>query len=185
MTGRRHVVLLSACLLPLWWCGCSEDPSSQIPGPTSVRGDVAGVGFDVPAGWIARPEEEPDSVTLVTDDTHGSLGPLVLVKVVIDPIDRTVQKTIDDLADAASSIREFKLMRKELVDHERGFEYGRVEYTQSDSGMPMVEAFVVVRLPDRRRLIVSGVALKKRGWPKCEPVFAGVVKSLELPSGAR
>ena len=180
MLCRRTIGVVLALLQLLVWSGCTEEPPSSLA-PTSIRGDVAGVGFDVPAGWSARADESPDAVTLVCQDTHGSLGPLVRIEIVTDPKGRTVQQTIDDLAHSASSIDRYELIRNELVKHERGFEYGHLQYTQSESGIPKVEAFVVIHLAANKRLIVSAVALKKRAWPKHEPVFAKVVASLELP----
>jgi len=180
MLCRRTIGVMLALLQLVMWFGCTEEPPSSLAS-TSIRGDVAGVGFDVPAGWTARPDEAQDAVTLVTGDTYGQLGPLVRIEIVTDPKDRTVQQTIDDLAHSASSIDKYKLIRKKLVKHERGFEYAHLEYTQSESGIPEVEAFVVIRLANNKRLIVSAVALKKRAWPKHEPVFAEVVASLELP----
>ena len=185
MSCRKCVALVSACLLlPLWWCGCSEDPSSQPPTTTSIRGDVAGVGFDVPAGWLARQDEAQDAVTLVTDNTRGSLGPLMHIRVMTDPSNRTVQQTIDDLVDSVESVRGFELRRNELTRHKRGFEYGLLEYKQTESGAAIVESFVVIRLDDGKRLTASAKALR-RAWAKHESVFAGVIESLELPSAIR
>lgn len=176
MLSNRSAVLAFALLLPLW-CGCSEDPQQQSPAPPTIRGEVAGVSFDVPAGWSVQTDEQDDAVTLVSNATGGSF---VHLRVMTDPKNRTVQQTIDDLADSAAPIRRFKLIRNELMSHERGFEYGLLEYDQSESGMSMVEIFAVISLDGNRRLIVSAKAFK-RAWVKHRTVFADVLASVELP----
>ena len=177
MLSNRPAVLAFALLMPLW-CGCSEDAQEQWPVPPTIRGDVAGVSFDVPAGWSASPDEQDDAVTLASNATHGAF---VHLRVMTDPKNRTVQQTIDELADEAASIRRFKLIQNELVSHEQGFEYGLLEYDHSESGMGMVEIFAVVKLDGNRRLIVSAKAFK-RGWVKHKAVFADVLASIELPA---
>ena len=177
MPANRSAVLAFALVLPLW-CGCSEDPQQPSPAPPAIRGDVAGVGFDVPVGWSANADEQDDAVTLSNNAKRGSL---VHLRVMTDPENRTVQETVDELADSAASIRRFKLIQNELVTHKRGFEYGLLEYDQSESGMGMVESFAVISLDGNRRLIVSAKAFK-RAWVKHKAVFADVVASIELPA---
>ena len=177
MRSNRPAVLAFALLLPLW-CGCSDDPQQPSLTPPTIRGDVAGVSFDVPAGWSADADEQDDAVTLASTATPGSF---VHLRVMTDPKSRTVQQTIDELADSAASIRKFKLIQNELVNHERGFEYGLLEYDQSESGMGMVESFAVISLDGNRRLIVSAKAFK-RTWVKHKAVFADVLASIELPA---
>ena len=179
--SMRIVVLVLAVGHVLLSYGCSENEPSA---PGLMRGEVAGVSFDCPAGWSIRAETDNDAVTLVTDKTVGTLGPSVLIQVVTDPKDRTVQETIDDLARAGADERKFKLARKALLTHERGFEYGLIEYSSTQPGPAVTQRFVVVSLGDRKRLIVAALALRG-AWGRYEPVFSEVVASLALPPAGR
>jgi len=137
---------------------------------------VAGISFDVPAGWSGEADEQDDAITLASSTTGGSF---LHLRVMTDPKNRTVQQTIDDLADSVASTRKFKLIRNELVSHKRGFDYGLLEYDHSEPGIALVESFAVIRLNGNRRLIVSAKAFK-RSWVRDKTVFADVLASIEL-----
>ena len=161
--------------------GCSDDQSAPpSAAPTVMRGEVGGVGFDCPAGWSIVANEEDDAVTLVSGQTIGKFGPTILLQVGPDPLDRTVAAVAGDLADSNAEAPSFKQKRKEMLMHDRGFEYGLFEYSSARSGVAVTESFVVVALGEGKMLVVCARSLRT-AWDECEPVFRQLVASLESP----
>ena len=177
--SSRMIALLLAVGCSLLSGGCADDALA----PHLLRGEVAGVSFDCPANWSIRADHDNDSVTLVTDETVGPLGPSVLIEVVNDPLARSVAATIDDLARDAAQAPKFELTRKALLTHAQGFEYGLIEYSHTQSGAAVTERFVVVSLGGGKRLIVAALALRSV-WDRYEPAFSELVASLELPTAS-
>lgn len=167
---------LGCCLLTT---ACSDKE------PTSLlRGEVAGVSFDCPEGWSLSADDESGSVTLLRDNAVAIFGPTMFIEVTRDERQRSVQTTLDHLAESAADERKFKLLRNELITHARGFKYGLLEYSYIDGSVGVTERFVIVSLPADRLLIVAMKGLRGR-WSDYERNFDAVIESLELPPATR
>jgi hypothetical protein len=185
---------------PLFLClfalvaGCDKKDKSaggSSSGQTSGASDGAishtykGVTFAYPKDWMI--EESPDPVGLYVrppaKDEPWQTN--VFLEVRPDPADKPLAVALEDAAtNVSNSKADFKLKSRGVLTHPAGFQYGRLEYTNTSSGVPLTQWELIVPMDKGNRLYLQASSATET-WPKYEPDFQRVIDSIRLPKAGQ
>lgn len=189
MRKIRLLVLAAPALSLALIAGCKKETASSGGGPsptpaqastassTMVRETYKGVSFDRPKDWKAEPSADADGLVVRAPDAD------LIVRVRPDPEGQDVAVALDEAAtDLSNRKADFKLKGKRVEDHPNGFKYGRIDYTNTNEGVPFTQWEVIVPVDKNTRAFVQAVAATD-AWDKVEPVFDQVLGSIKVEKG--
>jgi len=184
---------LLLCLVALV-AGCDKkDKSGTIasPGQTAGAADgtmsrtYKGATFAYPKDWVVEESTDPVGLYLRPPAKDEPWQTNVFLEVRPDPGDRPLTVALDDAAtNVSSSKADFKFKSKTVLPHPAGFEYGRLEYTNTSSGVPLTQWELIVPMDKGNRLYLQASSATET-WPKYEPEFQKVIDSIRLPKAGQ
>jgi len=190
---RITSLTLPLCLIALV-AGCDRKdkpgtgaPSGQTAGTAAGTNSrtYKGVTFAYPNDWVVEESPAPVGLSPRPPAKDEPWQTNVFLEVRPDPADRPLAVALDDAAtNVSASKSDFKLKSKSTLPHPAGFEYGRLEYTNTSSGVPLTQWELIVPMDKGNRLYLQASSATET-WPKYEPEFHKVIDSIRLPKAGQ
>ena len=189
---RILTLVLLLCLTGVF-TGCDKKGAGEKSGAGAPAGqptgasdstnsrNYMGVTFAYPKDWVVEESTDPVGLYVRPPAKDEPWQTNVFLEVRSDPADRALAIALDDAATGVSiSKSDFKLKSKSVLTHPAGFEYGRLEYTNTSSGVPLTQWELIVPMDKGNRLYLQASSATET-WPKYEPEFQKVIDSIRLP----
>jgi hypothetical protein len=161
----------------------SGAPSAQAAGASdaTISRSYKGVTFAYPKDWAVEESTDPVGLYVRPPAKDEPWQTNVFLEVRPDPQDRALAVALDDAATGVSiSKSDFKLKSKSVLTHPAGFQYGRLEYTNTSSGVPLTQWELIIPMDKGNRVYLQASSATET-WPKYEPDFQKVIDSIRLP----
>jgi hypothetical protein len=188
MNMRITPLALPLCLICLV-VGCDRKDKSGAAAPPGQTAGAAegttsrtykGVTFAYPKDWVVEESTDPVGLYVRPPARDEPWQTNLFLEVRPDPVDRPLAVALDDAATNVSTSKvDFQLKSKSVLTHPAGFQYGRLEYTNTSSGVPLTQWELIVPMDKGNRLYLQASSAMET-WSKYEPDFQKVIDSIRL-----
>ena len=184
------LLALLLCLLVVLSAGCDRKDRSGAAVPSGQTSAAAegmtsrtykAVSFAYPKDWAVEESADPVGLSVRPPAKDEPWQTNLFIEVRPDAADRALALALDDAAtNAALNKPDFKLKSRDVQTRPGGFQYGRLEYTNTNSGVPLTQWELIVPMDNGNRLYLQASSATET-WPKYEPEFQKVIDSIRLP----